>query len=1322
MRTHLVPQVVVESLSTVMLCVMTRKMQKGSSHDRNSLHQILTSTFYSAKNGSEFKHEQKPVSYAISEISDSEDDRVIPAPFLELTSPNPAPLSSSAGILDLDPQFRLRSEGREARYQNLLTQPDLELDEQLDLLAKDLLEVSERTKKFYLTSSLEQKLPRPGDNRSEQAELNGKTISEKIKSTVANMTKNLQLSSKSTKGGLDEIETESERSFERNDNQVWRSVVLGSHLIQEVSWPRPMQNCGLSYLEHVSDREQATPYKILKPVPSHDGSFHERLYIDRVLKESLDLRTPSEPMPLFRDRILEESIALRTPLEPLLQSLYPQPITPTMMVKLHVPRIRVMNRDGEQQAPTAKVPGKTEMTLDFRNDRTIAEVARMSATEQGLEHEGRISPPGPPQDLKIEGKGSRPSARKSRFSSLAPIIVQIPEIDGHPARIEKYDSKPGAIAALYHQGSGVLSNFCTYDATNRIIRTYNYGSEHPDEEDLRQNGLETMWLPITLDHDELTDQRVSNTTSCRNELSSAHNSDCLIGRSRDISMEDSVQSPLTHHSLNELNLEDCSSRRDSRYDAETDFLDNAVTLSKSKLGADLLSRALATIAKSGPENDCYGRISTRLKSSKSTPSSDHGRAILDDDDFFIEVDPDLARSYLGSQYSQSPRTSLLDIERILEEDAMLDPEVRRELQDTYDTLALEWAAPTRTWIDLGRSYLSIDSQTGLAQSALGESTESHHLSIRKTSFPCCSSSLPCVEHLENGEFDPQVPLDNCFGQSEQSSSQLDIIDTETTGNSMGLTSHRRCSSSDMPTFEHIEDVALEAPMSVDGSFDQDVAQLISVADAMPTESTVTLVQIVSRTSPQPTSLHYIEKTLGSEVADIESTERSWSSFEGISDIPKARQGGAVARAICHLESPVAEVGSLVTTPSLPSNGHSRRTNRRSRVYHNITRDKEWPAYATVRRSPRRPAFQTNLRKASAEPTDSAENEDEKRSLSVGPLPSGFHFSKIGDHLVERENVVDIFRDHLTEITAKCKEAAELFQKSATELVANEDNVSTAIADTEPVEIILESDLLLKPVTAEDLNLKIVGKAARNSQLARQEKSKKVGALIDVFQSHGLMPQMMGPKFYGISSPSFAHQSSGRPASVSPRVVSRSGTEYGIAGTGCVATVRQNSPIQDIYTPLSYPLRPGSAFSHADTELSSMFGEPLEEVDMHEDGDKSKEYGPSVQASFESSTKMSHVEWIVGDENDDNCHLSLSVKQLEEPDKHKNEETDQDVQVGFTPSPKEGRARWNRDEVRHGDTLQSSFKDLRQYPPETRSLFYMAPELGRSSSLPPRRRG
>lgn len=86
-----------------------------------------------------------------------------------------------------------------------------------------------------------------------------------------------------------------------------------------------------------------------------------------------------------------------------------------------------------------------------------------------------------------------------------------------------------------------------------------------------------------------------------------------------------------------------------------------------------------------------------------------------------------------------------------------------------------------------------------------------------------------------------------------------------------------------------------------------------------------------------------------------------------------------------------------------------------------------------------------------------------------------------------------------------QELAEIASNgSASVSNASHDMGKRAIARVESCKPPVDANGSPRPITAEDLNVRLVGKAAQESKLAKQEA--KGGALVGLFQSHGLMPQ------------------------------------------------------------------------------------------------------------------------------------------------------------------------------------------------------------------------
>ncbi|KAL5319659.1 hypothetical protein ACEPPN_012715 [Leptodophora sp. 'Broadleaf-Isolate-01'] len=135
------------------------------------------------------------------------------------------------------------------------------------------------------------------------------------------------------------------------------------------------------------------------------------------------------------------------------------------------------------------------------------------------------------------------------------------------------------------------------------------------------------------------------------------------------------------------------------------------------------------------------------------------------------------------------------------------------------------------------------------------------------------------------------------------------------------------------------------------------------------------------------------------------------------------------------------------------------------------------------------------------------------------------------------------------------------------------------------------------ITLPDLDLRLVGKAARPSPPTKNGKS-KVGALVNIFQDYGLMPeQSRGPLQVSSVSPSFSRQTSRYRVQSSGTSVGSS-TVRRISATLSTGSLSVPSPINRVGTPCSTFDRPHSRISDIDTEASFQFGEVLKRSRKH----------------------------------------------------------------------------------------------------------------------------
>jgi len=146
-----------------------------------------------------------------------------------------------------------------------------------------------------------------------------------------------------------------------------------------------------------------------------------------------------------------------------------------------------------------------------------------------------------------------------------------------------------------------------------------------------------------------------------------------------------------------------------------------------------------------------------------------------------------------------------------------------------------------------------------------------------------------------------------------------------------------------------------------------------------------------------------------------------------------------------------------------------------------------------------------------------------------------------------------------------------------------------------------AELQENKITLADLNIRPVGKAARPRPLSAKGKS-KVGALVNIFQDYGLIPeQSRGLLQMSSVSPSFNRRSSqyrGEPSGTSVD----SGKVRKMSATLSTGSRPVPSPVDLFATPNSILDRPHSRISDIDTEASFQFGEVLRRTRKHRESE------------------------------------------------------------------------------------------------------------------------
>ncbi|TAQ86784.1 hypothetical protein B7494_g4901 [Chlorociboria aeruginascens] len=164
---------------------------------------------------------------------------------------------------------------------------------------------------------------------------------------------------------------------------------------------------------------------------------------------------------------------------------------------------------------------------------------------------------------------------------------------------------------------------------------------------------------------------------------------------------------------------------------------------------------------------------------------------------------------------------------------------------------------------------------------------------------------------------------------------------------------------------------------------------------------------------------------------------------------------------------------------------------------------------------------------------------------------------------------------------------------------------------EKAESYSRNDLLVPraPVTVEDLNVRAIGKAARNGSLSKKDKD--LLAEVDVFQAQGLMPSSLGTL---PNRPRHSPAASRKPVDRSVASLLPNVTPLALYGTACSSSEKKRVASadsrrsggsggslrlieQNLISP-SPSSRACSRLSFAETDVSSLFGERLEKIEHY----------------------------------------------------------------------------------------------------------------------------
>ncbi|KAF4632125.1 hypothetical protein G7Y89_g6001 [Cudoniella acicularis] len=310
-------------------------------------------------------------------------------------------VDSEPSVEDLDPNFRCRSDIRNRRYQ---------------------------------------KLAISSNNNMSDAE----RLDRSIKLTVARMTKNFHSSSSYEETSSSAVESDEDEkelsSFAQDESKVQQAIAIGEQILnKKVRSDARATGAG-------ADSAVKNTYQRLKRIPSSKEAPQCVNYMDKMLRETIELRSPSET-----------------------------------------------SRGDDFTSQHAK-----KNALECKS--SVSEHSSNEYTNSGGQKQTKAGfKPCNQDQLRLPLKRvTRPAlSKQTRHMSIGPVQIKFPALKGHPANKREYADKSEAISILYEMSwNGNYANFCTFDPENRVIQAYPRSSMVPGIEALEESGHEIMWLPM----------------------------------------------------------------------------------------------------------------------------------------------------------------------------------------------------------------------------------------------------------------------------------------------------------------------------------------------------------------------------------------------------------------------------------------------------------------------------------------------------------------------------------------------------------------------------------------------------------------------------------------------------------------------------------------------------------------------------------------------------------------------------------------------------------------------------------------------------------
>ncbi len=798
----------------------------------------------------------------------------------------------------------------------------------------------------------------------------------------------------------------------------------------------------------------------------------------------------------------------------------------------------------------------------------------------------------------ISGKLQRThsSLQRKRETSATMVRVEFPKTVNLGAHAEIYEFKSKAIAALYEYKLSELSNFCTYDPSTHTIFAHALESSVPNPAVLKQAGLDVLWLPMQKDTALFIQMKEETQDKAELPLTKS-NSSLPAGEEKNLKV--TQESPGSNDSGHSLNPDTLSAHNDEMVAA------NVYNLDRHRSQFELEAEFIDPVEQS-PRSS--------LEVDRANPEHDERLSIFDDD-FFLEADPEMARNFLGSQYSEVSQSSSSNGNRLSPSD-LLGMDSTRELLWSLDEN--EEVKPVKTWVELGREYLAEHSaQTVRASDDIHEVMDaySEYSAPRsdKKSSRKSSSVIPYTEHIEDiGIFEKGRSLKQQFARRSSLSSIL--------ADDIGFRrpKRKRCRSGSKSPLSESKKTSVHPENTVDLVFMKaktpkipkmdsgGLQEPLDVKDNSGCEvSEIPFPNQEFRNVSSPHSCISYTSYIEAERA----RERLYQTFPSVASVKieaESEDCKAVTKVLreskhsagtmeCSSELIEPEARALeIAGPQLQyqdgepnpeekktwSEGAGEPINSRQSSVLSLASGFRSTNYSKQMACEECPGGKEMRNYSASE--DSNEHTDWRR-CSIISLASGFKFTKYSKEMTIEDGGYEA--EEIPNTSASMDSASTIDSPSLEAILdnkipaSNDGLTGSRNGDSRRVkcdqalevpgtvglayDISRVIDLSHFPrdsyqnrstswkTAMEDLNIRAVGKAACQDSPVKQE-GNKVGALIDIFQARGLM-QSIKPALHRKHSPApFLHRSGGRPATPTARIITPSGGVFHPAGAVCVA--------------------------------------------------------------------------------------------------------------------------------------------------------------------------